>query len=89
MESNKQKKFDWICSESIKILKIIYIDPTVCQGRCFNKMIYLSFPEAKFKEFKLWLKFETRLKYGWFYLKLYSMFQDLSRRSNETGFRRI
>ena len=30
--------------------------------------------------------FETRLKYGWFYLQLLSMFQDLSRRSIETGF---
>ena len=26
------------------------------------------------------------LKYGWFHLKLYSMSQDLSRRSIETGF---
>ena len=45
--------------------------------------------EAEFKEFEQWLKFETRLKYGWFHLKLYSMFQDLSRRSIETGFWRI
>ena len=37
-------------------------------------------PEAEFKEF------EPRLKYGWFPLKLYSMFQDSSRRSIETGF---
>ena len=29
--------------------------------------------ETEFKEF------EPRLKYGWFHLKLYSMFQDLSR----------
>jgi len=36
--------------------------------------------EAEFKEFK------PRLKYGWFHLKLYSIFQDLSRRSMETGF---
>ena len=36
--------------------------------------------EAKFKEFK------PRLKYGWFHLKLYYIFQDLSRRSIETGF---
>ena len=34
---------------------------------------------AKFKEF------EPRLKYGWLHLKLYSMFQDFSRRSIETG----
>ena len=32
------------------------------------------------------LKFETRLKYGWFHLNLYSVFQDLRRRSIETGF---
>ena len=37
-------------------------------------------PEAEFKEF------EPRLKFGWFHLKLNSIFQDLSRRSIETGF---
>ena len=42
--------------------------------------------EAEFKEFKPRPKFETRLKYGWFHLKLYSMFQDQRRRSIETGF---
>ena len=45
--------------------------------------------EAEFKEFEPWLKFQTRLKFGWFHLKLYSMFHDLSRRSIETGFWRI
>ena len=30
--------------------------------------------EAEFKEFESRLKFETRLKYCWFHLKLYSMF---------------
>ena len=45
--------------------------------------------EAEFKEFELGLKFETRLKYGWFHLKLRSMFQDLSRRAIETGFWRV
>ena len=39
--------------------------------------------EAKFKEF------EPRLKYGWFHLKLYSIFQDLSRLLIETGFWQI
>ena len=41
--------------------------------------------EAEYKEFG------PRLKYGWlrFRLKLYSMFQDLCRRSIETGFWRI
>ena len=36
--------------------------------------------EPEFKEL------EQRLKYDWFLLKLYSMFQELSRRSIETGF---
>ena len=45
--------------------------------------------EAEFKEFEPPLKFETRLKYGWFNLNLYSMFQDLRRRPIETGFWRI
>ena len=35
---------------------------------------YSTSPETKFKEFEPWLK------YGWFHLKLYSMFQDISRR---------
>ena len=34
-------------------------------------------------------EFEPRLKYGWFLLKLYSMFQDLWWCSIETGFWRI
>ena len=33
-------------------------------------------PEAEIKEFEPRLKFETRLKYRWFHLKLYSMLQD-------------
>ena len=41
-------------------------------------------PEAEFKEFVPRLK--PGLKNGWFHLKSYSMFQDLSRRSIETGF---
>ena len=34
-------------------------------------------------------EFEPQLKYGWFHLKLYAMFQDLGQRSIETGFWRI
>ena len=45
--------------------------------------------EAEFKEFDPRLKFKPQLKYGWFHLKLYSIFQDLSRRSIETGFWQI
>ena len=48
-------------------------------------MPYL-YSEAEFKEFDPRLKFETRLKYGWFHLKLHSIFQSLSRRLIETGF---
>ena len=52
-------------------------------------VLFLRFaPESGFKEFEPRLKFEMRLKYAWFHLKLYSMFQDLSRRSIQTGFRR-
>ena len=39
-----------------------------------------------FNEFETRLKFEKRLKYGWFHLKSYALLQDLSRRSIETGF---
>jgi len=39
-------------------------------------------PVAEFKEFELRFKFKPRFKYGWFHLKLYQMFQDLSRRLN-------
>jgi len=49
-------------------------------------MIWYIYPEAEFKEFERQLKFKPRLKYGWFHLKLYSMFQDLSHGSIETGF---
>ena len=41
-------------------------------------------PEAVSIEFESRLKFETQLKYGWFHLKLYSMFQDFSQRSIKT-----
>ena len=37
-------------------------------------------PEAEFKEFERRFKFKPQLKYGWFHLKLYQMFQDLSLR---------
>ena len=46
----------------------------------FIKKILNMKPEAELK------KFESRLKYGWFHLKLYLIFQDLSRRSIKTGF---
>ena len=35
---------------------------------------------AEFKEFEQRFKFKPRFKYGWFHLKLYKMFQDLSQR---------
>ena len=38
------------------------------------------YTEVEFKEFK------PQLKYVWFYLKLYLMFQDLSRRLIKTSF---
>ena len=39
-----------------------------------------NIPVAEFKEFERRFKFKSRFKYGWFHLKLYQMFQDLSRR---------
>ena len=46
-------------------------------------------PEAEFKEFEPRFKFKPWLKYGWFHLKLYSIFQGLSRLSIKTGFWQI
>ena len=43
-------------------------------------------PKAEFKEFELRFKFKPQLNYGWFHIKLYQMFQDLSRRLIQTGF---
>ena len=57
----------------------------VCQKNQNNK----PQSDAEFKEFEPRLEFETQLKYSWFPLKLYSMFQDLSRHSNESGLWRI
>ena len=57
-------------------------------NNCRQKIFYV-FEEAEFKEFEPRLKFKPPLKYGWFLLKLYSIFQDLSRRSIETDFWRI
>ena len=45
-----------------------------------HSLINISIPEAEFKEFERRFKFKPRLKYGWFHLKLYQMFQDLNRR---------
>ena len=50
------------------------------------KSISSMYTETEFKEFEPWLKFKPRLNYGLFHLKLYSIFQDLSRRLIETCF---
>ena len=55
----------------------------------FKGFKFLISTQVEFTEFEPPLKFETRLKYGWFHLELYSMFQDFSRCSIETGFQRI
>ena len=54
-----------------------------------QKVHICELPKAEFKEFEPRLTFETQLKYGWFHFKLFSMFQDSSRRSIKTGFLRI
>ena len=48
-------------------------------GTVHNLHIYIR-PVAEFKEFERRFKFKPRFKYDWFHLKLYQMFQDLSRR---------
>ena len=48
-------------------------------NNCFIVLISTC-PVAEFKEFERRFKFKPRLKYGWFHLNLYQMFQDLSRR---------
>ena len=52
-------------------------------GTVYILFTYCLHNVAEFKEF------EPRLKYSWFHLKLNLMFQDLNRRSIETGFWRI
>jgi len=54
----------------------------VSLGLCpwFTKQLFSS-PVAEFEEFERQFKLRLRLiKYGWFHLKVYQMFQDLSRR---------
>ena len=71
----------------IKTPDIYFYQTFVLEGSINLTLSGLSFKE--FKEIEPRVKFETRLKYGWFHLKLYPMFQDLSRRSIETGFGRL
>ena len=49
---------------------------------CLKKLCtsLFNWTVAEFEEFERRFKFKPRLKYGWFHLKLYQMFQDLSRR---------
>jgi len=61
-------------------VKLRYKDSHACLPRNMMGLIP-SLTETEFKEFEPRLKFETQLKYSWFHLKLYSMFQDLSWRS--------
>ena len=53
---------------------------TQCITELFEKAFKVKTPVAEFKEFKRRFKFKPVFKYGWFHLKLYQMFQDLSRR---------
>ena len=51
-----------VCGKDSNSLFQPYFDPSY------------TISEAEFKEYKPRLRFETRLKYGWFHLNLYSMF---------------
>ena len=42
-------------------------------------LAFTNGPVAEFKEFERRFKFKPRFQYGWFHLKLYQTFQDLSR----------
>ena len=57
--------------------------------RSFRVIIKLIKFISPFKELQLRLKFETRLKHGLFYSKLYSVLRYLSRRSIGIGFWRF
>ena len=68
--------------------KQIWISPKMCNTiilvkrfffKNFHHVVFKS-PVAEFKEFERRFKFKPRLKYGWFHLKVYQMFQDLSQR---------
>ena len=74
----------------IKILETQELHPLDHLNHLENlgETLQKKWSEAKFKEFEPCLKFE-RVKHGSFYLKLYSVFRDLSRRSIGTGFRRF
>ena len=87
-------------SFSFVILRILYLNTKrliqqciteICRNIIFQAanialIINKGTAETEFTEFEPWLKFKPRLKYCEFHLKLYSMFQDLSPRSIETGF---
>ena len=62
---------------------LIKLSLCVIDRLTLGKRIKTTYPEAEFKEY------EPRLKYGWFHLKPYSIFQDLSRRLIETGYWQI
>ena len=62
----------------------LFLMKLILQEKKNNIMNKLSNePGAEFKEL------EPRIKYGLFHLELHLMFQDLSRRSNKTGYWRI
>lgn len=63
---------------------------SVCLAKTTNICIYNLHQTSvvELKEFELRLKFETRLKHGWFSLKLHSVFRYLSRRLIKIGFGR-
>ena len=67
---NSKTRLNHILSQNWRISKVCVVQLLLL----FNKS------EAEFKEFDRRLKLKPQLKYGWFHLKLYSMFQYLSRR---------
>ena len=71
---NRWLKFESVHGRSLaipQIHKILCLERTITSHIIIFRSVQ---PVAEFKEF------EPRFKYGWFHLKLYQMFQDLSRR---------
>ena len=63
-----------------KVFAKVHESVRVYMERVYNHKWIIILTEDEFKEF------EPRLKYGRFYLKMYSIFPDVSQSSIETGF---
>ena len=65
-----------MCRKYFKIQKKTFL----LNQKCYYiaKHCAINTPVAELKEFERRFKFKPHLRYGWFHLKMYQMFQDLS-----------